>query len=246
MLDDRMLELLNAEIDRALSAADRAELSRRLLSEPDSRAARDALRRTCAELDSLAPAEVPAELHERILAALPQPTAAASRGGQLSRWFLSSASTLRYAAAVIGAVLVGTIAFQENRGVNGVDADQAAGTMADPPATVRASEGRLRVDASEVHGTITLVPTGQDLGVRFDFDPAQPAGAAAPAAIDVVVTRGKQVAHLTGIAATQQGRGGAMAAAIPGAVTAGEAVEVRVLASGVPVFMGRWQASSPR
>jgi hypothetical protein len=246
MLDDRMLELLNAEIDGVLSAADRAELSRRLLSEPDSRAARDELCRACAELDSLTPTEPPADLRERILAALPQSTAGASRGGQPSRRFLSSASTLRYAAAVVGAVLVGTLAFQANRSVNGVDAEQAAGTMADPPATALTGEGRMRVDASQVRGTITLVPTGQHLDVRFDFDPAQPAGAAAPEAIDVVVTRGKQVAHLTGIAATQQERDDAMAAAIPGVVAAGEAVEVRVLASGVPVFTGRWQASSSR
>jgi len=242
MLDDRMLELLNAEIDDALSASERAELSRRLLNEPEARAARVELRRACSGLDALPLAEPPADLRERILAALPHGTPATSRGGQSSRRFLSSASTLRYAAAVVGAVLVGTIAFEANRNVNGVESDQAVGTMATPPV---AAPGALRVDSSQVRGTVTLVPTRRELGVRFDFDPVQPAGTVAPEAIEVVVTRGKQVAHLTGIAATQQGRG-AMAAAIPGAVAAGEAVEVRILASGAPVFTGRWQASSSR
>jgi len=246
MLDDRMLELLNAEIDATLSAADRAELSRRLLNEPEARAAREALRRACAELDALAPAEPPAELRERILATFPKSAAVASRGGQPSRRFLSSASTLRYAAAIVGAVLVGTIAFQASRSVNGVDADQAAGTIADPPAAARAGEGAMRVDASQVRGTITLVPTGRELGVRFDFDPVQPTGAVVPEAIDVVVTRGHDVAHLKGSAATQQAGLTGMAAALPGAVAAGDVVGVRVMVADTPVFEARWQAPAAR
>jgi hypothetical protein len=246
MLDDRMLQLLNAEIDGDLSASDRAELSRRLLHEPEARAAREALRRTCAELDTLEPVEPPAELRERILAAFPQSAAVASRGGQASRRFLSSASTLRYAAAIVGAVLVGTIAFQANRSVDDVDADQTAGTMADSPAAARAGEGAMRVDASQVRGTITLVPTGRELGVRFDFDPVQPAGAAMPEAIDVVVTRGHDVAHLKGSAAMQQAGGTAMTAALPGAVAAGDVVGVRVMVADTPVFETRWQAPAAR
>lgn len=243
MLDDRMHELLNAEIDDALSASERAELSRRLLHEPEARAARAELRRACAGLDALPLAEPPAELRERILAALPQGTPATSRGGQSSRRFLSSASTLRYAAAIVGAVLVGTIAFEASRNVNGVEPDQAVGTMATPPV---AAPGALRVDSSQVRGTVTLAPAAQALSVRFDFDAAQPAGAVAPQAIDVVVTRGKDVAHLQGLAAMQQEGGRAIAAVMPGAVAAGETVDVRVAASGVPVFAGRWQAPAAR
>jgi hypothetical protein len=246
MLDDRMLQLLNAEIDGDLSASDRAELSRRLLHEPDARAAREALRRACAELDTLEPVEPPAELRERILAALPQSAAVASRGGQPSRRFLSSASTLRYAAAIVGAVLVGTIAFQANRSVSGVDADQAAGTMADPPAAARAGGGAIRVDDSQVRGTITLVPTGRELGVRFDFDPVQPVGVVSPEAIDVIVTRGHDVAHLKGLDASRQAGSAALVATLPGALAAGEAVDVRVIVLGRPVFEARWQGAAAR
>ena len=62
MPDDRMLELLNAEIDGELSAAERAELSQRLLNDPQARTAREELRRTCTGLDALPRAEPPAEL----------------------------------------------------------------------------------------------------------------------------------------------------------------------------------------
>jgi hypothetical protein len=104
----------------------------------------------------------------------------------------------------------------------------------------------MRVYASQVHGTITLVPTGRELGVRVAFDPVQPTGAAAPEAIVVVVTRGHDVAHLKGSAATQQAGGTAMAAALPGAVAAGDVVGVRVLVADKPVFEARWQAPAAR
>ena len=238
MPDDRTLELLNLEIDGELSAADRADLSRRLLNDPQARAAREDLRRTCNELDALPLAEPPAELRERILAALPL---VANRGGQPSRRFLSSASTLRYAAAIVGALLVGTVAFEASRNVSGVDTDQAVGTMTSPPAP-QPGQGQLRVDSSQVRGTVTLAPSPGELRVRFDFDESQPAGAAVPAAIDVVVVRGHGQAHLHKLAATQQ----TIAVTMPGAVVAGEAVDVRVVASGLPVYEGRWQVPAAR
>jgi hypothetical protein len=242
MPDDRMLELLNAEIDGELSAAERAELSQRLLNDPQARTAREELRRTCTGLDALPLAEPPAELRERILAALPQIALANGRGAQGFRRFLPSASALRYAAALAGAVLVGTIAFEANRNMNGLDSDQAAGTMASPPVVARAGQGRLRVDSSQVRGTVTLAPTTKNLRVRFGFDAAQPASAAASQAIDVIVTRGSSQAHLTGLTATHQDSGASMQVELPGEVAAGETTGVRVIASGVLVYEGRWQA----
>jgi hypothetical protein len=238
MPDDRTLELLNLEIDGELSAADRADLSRRLLNDPLARAARDDLRRTCEELDAMPVAEPPAGLRERILAGLPL---AANGGGQPSRRFLSSASTLRYAAAIVGALLVGTVAFEASRYVSGVDTDQAVGTMSSPPAP-QPGQGQLRVNASQVRGTVTFAPSAGELRVRFDFDATQPSGAAGPGAIDVVVVRGHDQAHLQMLAATQQ----TLAATLPGAVVAGEAVDVRVVASGLPVYEGRWQVPAAR
>lgn len=238
MPDDRTLELLNLEIDGELSAADRADLSRRLLNDPLARAAREDLRRTCAGLATLALTEPPADLPERVLAALPKATI---RGGQPSRRFLSSASMLRYAAAILGAVLVGTVAFEASRSVSGVEADQTVGTMTSPPAP-QSGQGRLRIDSALVRGTVTLAPLAGELRVRFDFDAMQPAGAATPDAIDVVVVRGVEKAQLRKLDATQQ----TMAVTMPGAVAAGEAVDVRVVASGVPVYEGRWQAPAAR
>ena len=170
-----------------------------MLSDPQARTAREELRRTCTGLDAL----------PRSRSLPPNCANASSQHCRRSHWpmaeavrfrrFLpSAASALRYAAALAGAVLVGTIAFEANRNMNGLDSDQAAGTMASPPVVARAGQGRLRVDSSQVRGTVTLAPTMKNLRVRFDFDAAQPASAAASQAIDVVVTRGSSQAHLTG------------------------------------------------
>jgi len=243
MLDEKSFELLNAEIDGELSATDRAELSRRLLGSPELRAVRDELRLACAELERCPEVEPPAGLREKILAAFPQaaqggPTEARSRLG-----FALSPRTLRFAAAIVGGVLVSAIAFQASRSVDGVGAGDVTGTMASS-APVAAGAGTLRVDATRVRGTVTLTPSTSELRVRFDLDPSQPQSAVPPEAIDVVVIRGMEEIQLQKIAAAQQVGGTAYEATLAGRVAAGEVVNVRVLASEVPVYEGRWQASS--
>jgi hypothetical protein len=237
MLDEKSFELLNAEIDGELSPADRAELSRRLLESPELRAVREELRLACAELERCPQVEPPAGLREKILAAFPQatqggPTEARSRLG-----FALSPRTLRFAAAV------SAIAFQASRNVDGVGAGDVTGTMASS-AEVAAGAGTLRVDATRVRGTVTLTPSAGQLRVRFDLDPDQPQGAVPPEAIDVVVIRGREEIQLQKIAAAQQAGATAYEATLAGRVAAGEVVNVRVLASEVPVYEGRWQASS--
>ncbi len=243
MLDEKSFELLNAEIDGELSATDRAELSRRLLGSPELRAVRDELRLACAELERCPQVEPPAGLREKILAAFPQaaqggPTEARSRLG-----FALSPRTLRFAAAIVGGVLVSAIAFQASRSVDGVGAGDVTGTMASS-APVAAGAGTLRVDATRVRGMVTLTPSTGELRVRFDLDPSQPQSAVPPEAIDVVVIRGSEKVQLKKIAAAQQAGGTAYEATLAGRVAAGEVVNVRVLASEVPVYEGRWQASS--
>jgi hypothetical protein len=241
MLDEKSFQLLNAEIDGELSASDRAELSRRLLGSPELRAVRDELRLACAELERCPQVEPPAGLREKILAALPQeaqgiPTEARSRLG-----FALSPRTLRFAAVIVGGVLVSAIAFQASRSVDGVGAGDVTGTMA---SSAPFPAGTLRVDATRLRGTVTFTPSAGKLRVRFALDSSQPQSAVPPEAIDVVVIRGKDEVQLQKIAAAQQTGRVAYEAVLAGPVTADEVVNVRVLASKVPVYEGRWQASS--
>jgi hypothetical protein len=57
MIDQKYLELIQAEIDGELAEHDRAELARFLLANPGARAVRDDLKRLCATLDRVEPVE---------------------------------------------------------------------------------------------------------------------------------------------------------------------------------------------
>lgn len=241
MLDERSFELLNAEIDGALSSADRAELSRRLLESTELRALREELRAACADLERLPLVEPPAGLREKILAALPTTSVAdpPARGG-----FSMTPRTYRYAAAIVGGLLVGTLAFEASRSLIGPD--QVVGTMAGEQATDALLQGGMRVEAGGVRGTITLTPVPQGLEVRFTRDVGRPGATLAPADIEVFVERGAAVTRLEPVAAAQQNPVAAYGAVLPGVLSPGETVQVRVQASGVPVFEGRWQAPGVR
>ncbi len=65
---DTTLELINAEIDGVITGPQRAELNRLLLADPSVRALRDELTRTCRALDDMPREELPAGLHEAIVA----------------------------------------------------------------------------------------------------------------------------------------------------------------------------------
>ena len=72
MVDPKYLALINAEIDGELDEHQRAELSRQLLADPETRALREEMRRLVKALDGIGAVEAPSQLRADILAALPQ------------------------------------------------------------------------------------------------------------------------------------------------------------------------------
>jgi anti-sigma factor RsiW len=151
LMNDRAIELINTEIDGVLSGAERAELNRLLLADPAIRSLRDELRRTCQLLDDVQPEEIPADLHESIMSALPasprqceEPVAS----GRFSR------PVLRYAAAFAGGLLVSALAFHfVGTGSSGLDPQQLAGTLAP------ARDAVVQVDLPEVKGQVVVAGT---------------------------------------------------------------------------------------
>src|SRR5262249_11953184 len=104
MSTDRHIQLIHAEIDRALDAQQRAELSRALLADPDVRALCDDLRLLCADSEAMPQADPPPDLRENILAALPATsTVRAARRFHALNW--------RHAAAAACLVVVGAVVF---------------------------------------------------------------------------------------------------------------------------------------
>jgi anti-sigma factor RsiW len=147
---DTTLELINAEIDGVITGPQRAELNRLLLADPSVRALRDELTRTSSALDHMPREELPAGLHETIMARLP---VAATKAHGLGHTSFASRPLLRYAAAFGGGLLVSALAFQfGNLDSTELGAGQLAGTIAD---TTHA-EARMIVNLDQVHGSITL------------------------------------------------------------------------------------------
>lgn len=166
---DAKLELINAEIDGVLTGLQRAELNRLVLADPAMRALREDLMRTCRDLDALPREELPAGLHEQIMARLPaaeSTRAAAQRGIPSLRQ-----PVMRYAATFVGGLLAATLAYQFGSfGPEQVGAGQLAGTIAD----AGHAEARMVVDLENVQGEITLAGTVSTPQVVTSLHAARP------------------------------------------------------------------------
>ncbi len=152
MIDERIEELVNADLDGRLSEGEHAELARAMLSDLDVRRLHDELRRLQARLQDVPPAEVPPEFLGSVMAALPRQQeqareSAASGGGGGWSWRHFAAM-----AAALGVVAVGLrLAAIGDR----MDGSSAVGTMA-----VQGEAGSVRIDRPEVEGVVSLREAG--------------------------------------------------------------------------------------
>lgn len=165
MIDERYIDLVQADIDGELPAERRAELSRFLLASPEARALRAELAAIAGTLGGVAAAEPPADLRERILSGLPPQSRRASIAGG-SRF----SSPLRWAAGLAAATLLGAIVFQiasEDR--SAMDPAKLSGTMANPGAPAPSQIDEVAVSLEQVRGTVTLLGSPQARIVEFDL-----------------------------------------------------------------------------
>ena len=162
------LELINAEIDGVITGPQRAELNRLLLADPSARVWRDELTRTCGALDDLPREELPAGLHEAIVARLPVAT---SKSSGLRHASLASRPLLRHAAAFGGGLLVSALAFQfGNLDSTELGAGQLAGTIAD----ATHAEARMVVNLDQVRGSVTLTGSAEAPQIVTSLESTRP------------------------------------------------------------------------
>jgi hypothetical protein len=231
MIDEKYIELINAEIDGELAAEQRPELSRYLLEHPEARVLRDDLRRLCGALDDVAPVPPPADLGPAILGALPAHAPASRRAA----WW--AAPALRYAAAFGGGLIVSAIAFQSGvDGRSGPDASELAGTMAGPQvAGPRGAAGRVEVNLQQVSGRVDLYRRAGGLVLEFDLAVRQP--------VEIVAANGGREVRLSGLGAAGRTGGQRYAVVLPDAGTAGEAVDLRFYAGGALIHEAQLRAA---
>ncbi len=236
MLDEKTIELIQADVDGELPAQYRAELSRCLLANPEARALRDELERLCRVLARVPAADPPAGLRASILSASGLPAGA----GGLRR-FRAPAGLFRLAAAFAGGLIAGGLVLQAAvDGRPGLDISQVAGTMVsqDPVAT-SAPVDTLEVSLEPVSGAVSLFRSPGMRVVEFDLSARQP--------VEVVVTYdGGRQARFSGFG--QPGAAGTQryALVLDGPGQAGSPVGLRFYASGTLIHEDALAVPAPR
>ena len=227
MINEKYLELIQAEVDGELPDQDRAELSRFMLANPDAHAVRDELKCLCSTLEQVRPAEPPPELRASILAAVRVPAPAV--GSRSPRSFLAQSGALRYAAAFAGGLIVSAIAFQvaSDRG-SALDVSDVAGTMVsqDPVSRSRPVDS-VHVSLDQVSGTVSLFRSSSMRVVDFDLAAREP--------VEVVVVHDGQEARFSGFAQSGGAAAQRYALVLDGPGLEGAPIEIRFLTAGAVI-----------
>lgn len=177
MLDEKAIDLIQADVDGELPAQHRAELNRCLLGNPEARALRDELERLRGVLARVPPADPPVGLRTSILSASGLPASASDL-----RRFRSPSGLFRLAAVFVGGLIAGGLVFLGAFDHwSGLDISQVAGTMVrQRPGAASGSVNTLDVSLEPVSGSVSLFRSPGMRVVEFDLSVRQP--------IEVVVT----------------------------------------------------------
>lgn len=227
MINEKYLELIQAEVDGELPEQDRAELSRFMLANPDAHVVRDELKRLCSTLDQVRPAEPPPELLASVLAAVRLPAPAVSSRSQRSR--LPQSGVLRYAAAFAGGLIVSAIAFQVASDQNaGLDVSDVAGTMvSQDPVSRSGPVDSMHLSLDQISGTVSLFRSSSMRVVEFDL--------AARETVEVAVVHDGQEARFSGFGQSGGAAAQRYALVLDGPGVEGAPIEIRFLAAGAVI-----------
>jgi anti-sigma factor RsiW len=227
MTDQPYIALIHAEIDGELDAAQRADLARCLLADPQARVLREDLRRLAALLDGMKAVEPPAELQERIFAALPQ--SAIKRPRLLSpAW--------RLAAVLAGVVAAGAVVFEAVRAPTPSSGD-LSGTIAAQTATM---VDTVSVGEEAVSGRVSLYRDRAQLALKFELVTGSP--------VDVLVASGGHTVRVNGLKGPDKSgtSPGTLVRLPPGFQLNGEPVDLTFLMGGRAVGKATLRASAGR
>jgi hypothetical protein len=153
MIDAKYLAWIHADQDGELSGAERAELNRYVLANPEARVVRDELARLCRALDAVEQDDPPAGFRDALMAALPS---APARCDEPRRFHADP--RMRFAAAFAGGLLVSALAFTlaGDPGPDGVQVSQLVGTVAHEVPGSAAGLAQEAIDGATMrHGLAT-------------------------------------------------------------------------------------------
>lgn len=178
MLDERVLYLINAELDGELSSEERQELESALRSSAEARTLRAELRKLATLMSELPAQEPPPGFARHVIAQIPLPLRQAAGASKFSlAGLLSSLQPARTGLAFAAGLLV-TVGFYEatQRGGEPVDLSQLVGTMlAAPEGSVEQTRQKdiLSLTGPGLSGTVSLGEMGKYVTLTFDLESAQ-------------------------------------------------------------------------
>jgi hypothetical protein len=162
MIDPRTQELIEANLEGTLSGPELAELNRRLLGSPETRALRDDLKHVDALLRALPAETPPAGLLDAVLQRAPQPAREGAAGDPARRPFA------RIAAGFAGGALVTAALFQAlTLHHDGVAPEQVIGTMASQNDAGGRHLATVRLSGASADGSAALYQAGSSLWLEL-------------------------------------------------------------------------------
>lgn len=173
-MDQRIIELINADIDRELDAAGRRELEAILESSEEARQVRADLLRLTNLLDNSPSVSVPQDLAAHISRQVSLPAAS---GGISWQRLLSSFQPVPVAISFTAGLLlaVGLLGSGSGGQVRSPDVNEMVGTMVAGKSTHDMTRrGRMALNSNGLKGTITLHESGEMYVLNFDLDSEEP------------------------------------------------------------------------
>lgn len=170
-IDQKYIDLINADLDGEISDGDRTELQAFLSQSAEGRGLHDELASLAATLDTVEALEPPPHLRYVIMDAVKPLPVATKRPGFMQTLFATPA--VGYAATFAAGVLLtlglvnsGQISIRAFDDVTGL-----VGSVADPVATDTVST--IAIDETSVAGTVSLRSSGSMLILDFDLVAAE-------------------------------------------------------------------------
>jgi hypothetical protein len=164
MLDERIAEFIQADVDGELAEEHRNELNLALEQSSDARAFRDEMKRVAEIFAQTPDIEPPAELGSQIIDSVDLPVRSSVITGHAS-WFKPASYGLAMAAGVLLAVGVGQLKLQEQQ-----DMSQLVGSMVQNNHEVTTpSAGQLGIDIEAVQAQFRLSSLEQAWALEFDM-----------------------------------------------------------------------------
>ena len=169
MLNERITDLIQADVDGELADHDRAELSRELLQSQEARKFRDDMIRINGLMASIPSLDPPAGLQHKIINAIKLPR----RGpfsARTSGWPKFASYGLALAAGVVMGIGLAQVNPRETQDLSAV-----VGTMMSQPESQQGSAGKtLAVSLDYVQGNIKRSYLGQTVALEFDLKSVEP------------------------------------------------------------------------